>query len=207
MGLLGLFALAAALAMDALAVSIATGLRMRCTTMQTLRMAVAFGGFQFLMPILGWSLGIVALNSVDFISTWDHWIAFVLLGLVGGHMIYEALTGTDEADCSDPTRGMTLLLLAIATSIDALAVGVSMAMLEIDVWTASAVIGLVCFVMTAVGLHLGRLVLRSGTRLDKWANVMGGGVLVCIGLKILYEHGVMDQVAMAFEVAARTLHL
>lgn len=207
MGLLGIFALAAALAMDALAVSIATGLRMRCTTVQTLRMAVAFGGFQFLMPILGWSLGILALNSVGFIEAWDHWIAFVLLGLVGGHMIYEALTGEAEADCSDPTRGMTLLLLAIATSIDALAVGASMAMLDVNVWTAAVVIGLVCFVMTALGLHLGRLVLRSGTHLGKWANMVGGGVLIGIGLNILYEHGALDQVAMVFKFATKTLHL
>ncbi|MBE1236744.1 manganese efflux pump [Phaeovibrio sulfidiphilus] len=183
--------LALALAMDAFAVALVTGLRMRCNAAQTLRMALAFGGFQALMPLAGWFLGLTVRSHIE---AFDHWIAFGLLGFVGFRMLKEAWEGHPPEDCSDPTRGMTLLMLAIATSLDALAVGGSLSLLNIDILTPALVIGAVCFAMTAIGLHLGRLVVRASTRLDRWANALGGLVLIGIGVRILFEHGVFDTI-------------
>lgn len=187
---LEVFAIALALAMDAFAVALATGLKLRCSLVQTVRMAGAFGFFQFLMPVLGWALG---LGVRSYIESFDHWVAFVLLAFVGGKMLWEVWKGEGEA-CSDPTRGGTLLLLAIATSIDALAVGISIAVLKVDIWYPAVVIGLVCFCISAAGMQFGRLVVREGSRLAAWANIFGGLVLLGIGFKILYEHGVFGAV-------------
>lgn len=186
---IAVFALAVALAMDALAVAVATGLRMRCSLGQTVRMAAAFGFFQFLMPVAGWALGLTVRR---YIEAYDHWVAFILLAFVGGRMIYEGLKKAEPENCADPTRGFTLMVLSIATSIDALAVGISMAVLNVEIWQPAAVIGIVCFAMTALGMHLGRIVVRENSSLGHKANIVGGVILFCIGMKILYEHHAFD---------------
>ena len=190
--------LAVALAMDAFAVSITTGVQLRTvSTAQTLRMGGAFGGFQFLMPVIGWLLGF---KAHQYIEAYDHWLAFALLAFVGVKMIREALGGDSVDACgmpapkTDPTRGGALLLLGVATSLDALAVGLSLALLQVDVWMPALLIGAVCFGFTALGLHLGRLVctMPGLNNLGDKANILGGIVLLCIGLKILHEHGVFS---------------
>lgn len=189
------FAIAVALAMDAFAVALTTGLRLRCVSFQQMfRMSAMFGGWQFAMPVAGWFLGE---GAQDYIEAYDHWIAFALLAFVGGRMLREAFQGDDEADkdlsaCPDPTYGSSLWLLGIATSIDALAVGLSLAMLRIDVWEPAVIIGAVCFVLTAVGMQVGRVACRMPgiAGLGDKANALGGVVLLAIGFKILYEHGV-----------------
>lgn len=186
MNIIELLAMAVALALDALAVAVATGLSLRCTLGQTMRMSLAFGGFQFIMPVLGWLLG---LSVRGYIESFDHWVAFALLALVGLNMIRGAFSGGQE-ECRDPTRGLTLLVLAVATSIDALAVGLSLAVLKVDIWYPAAVIGLVCFCITAMGMHLGKVVISASSTLASKANFIGGCVLIGIGVKILWEHGV-----------------
>ncbi len=189
MGIVEIFAIAVALAMDAFAVAIATGLRMRCTMGQTLRMASAFGGFQFAMPVVGWLMGV---SVRSYIESYDHWIAMALLLLVGGKMLHESFKTADDEKCPDPTRGFTLVMLAVATSIDALAVGVSMAVLDVSIWYPAAIIGAVCFIITATGMHIGRMVIRENSTLNNKANAIGGLVLIAIGIKILLEHGVFN---------------
>lgn len=196
MTLTAIFLLAVALAMDAFAVSIATGIQLRMVTVShTLRMSAAFGGFQFLMPVLGWFAGIEAQR---YIESFDHWAAFALLAFVGCKMLKEAWENKDETDnaCAppDPTRASSLLLLGIATSLDALAVGLSMALLDISVWAPALVIGVVCFCFTALGMQIGRFACRlpALAGLGSKANALGGIVLLGIGLSILYEHGVFS---------------
>jgi putative Mn2+ efflux pump MntP len=188
MPVLTLLAIALALAMDAFAVSLSTGIcQCRIRPVQVLRMAAAFGLFQFLMPLAGWLLG---LTFRAYIESFDHWVAFGLLALVGGKMIWEGLAGGGDAEVCEPkdnTQGLRLLLLAVATSIDALAVGLSFAVLNEPILHASLVIGAVCFVLTVVGLKLGCLVGRVAV-ISRYAEVLGGVVLVFIGLRILAEH-------------------
>ncbi|MBA4357246.1 MAG: hypothetical protein C0405_05925 [Desulfovibrio sp.] len=188
MPLLTLFAIALALAMDAFAVSLSTGICLRkARPAQVLRMATVFGLFQALMPVAGWLLGLSVRMHIE---GYDHWVAFGLLALVGGKMIWEGLAGR-EADpaCEprDPTWGMQLLVLAVATSIDALAVGLSFSVLNEPIWFSALVIGAVCFLLTALGVKLGCLAGRVAV-VSRYAEVLGGGVLVLIGLNILVEH-------------------
>ncbi|MBU1230040.1 MAG: manganese efflux pump MntP family protein [Proteobacteria bacterium] len=184
-----LFAIALALAMDAFAVSLSTGICLcRVSAAQVLRMAGAFGLFQAAMPVAGWVLGLSVRASIE---SYGHWVAFGLLALVGGKMLWEGLRGGGDAACEeprDPTRGMRLLVLAVATSIDALAVGLSFAVLNEPIWLAALVIGAVSFVLTALGMKIGCLVGRVAA-LGRFAELLGGLVLVLIGLKILYDHG------------------
>ncbi len=179
-----LLGVAISLAMDAAAVAIGTSIRLcQVSLAQTLRMSLAFGVSQFLMPIVGWYAGL----SVDvYILKFDHWVAFGLLLAVGGHMLYEAFTRKPGADAQeDPTRGVTLLVLSVATSLDALAVGISFALLEIPIWTPAAVIGVVTAVLTAISIQVGcKLGHAFGRRMD----VLGGLVLIAIGVKILVDH-------------------
>ncbi|MCL2309829.1 MAG: manganese efflux pump MntP family protein [Proteobacteria bacterium] len=193
MTILTLLMLALALAADAFAVAITAGIQLKQVTIpQTLRMAGTFGGFQFGMPIIGWLLGAGVYRYIEAIG---HWLAFGLLALVGIHMLKEAWDhrkledGAPRPDRTDPTRGRTLILLGIATSIDALAVGLSFALIDIGIWLPALVIGIVCFGATACGMHLGRLVSAKGHLGDK-ATVIGGLVLIAIGINILREHGV-----------------
>ena len=193
MNTLECLAVAVALAMDAFAVAIATGIRLReVSPRQTFRLAFHFGLFQALMPVAGWTLG---LTVRGYIEQWDHWLAFGLLLYIGVRMMRDAFEETEENDdrC-DPTRGLTLIMLAVATSIDALAVGLSLSVLGIDIVTPAIVIGVVCLLFTATGLHLGRMLSRAES-LGRRAALAGGVVLIGIGLRILYEHGVFDTAA------------
>ena len=182
-----LVALAVALAMDAFAVAVATGAGLKAVSgRQTFRLAYHFGLFQALMPVLGWAAGHTFSKAIE---AFDHWAAFGLLAIVGGHMIVEAIRGRADRPRRDPTRGMTLVLLSLATSMDALAVGLSLALLNVSIWWPSAVIGLVCAAFTAGGLHLGRMA-AAATRLGRFAEIAGGLVLLAIGVRLLAQHGV-----------------
>lgn len=183
-----IFLIALALAVDAFAVAVAAGVKLRQVgRRQTFRLAFHFGLFQGLMTLLGWTAG---LSVRSLIEQFDHWIAFGLLTLVGLHMIVEALRTTEaEKQANDPTRGATMVMLSVATSIDALAVGLTFSMLNIAIWWPALVIGLVALLLTAIGLHLGRM-LHCATRLGAGVEIMGGLVLLGIGVKILHEHGV-----------------
>ncbi|MBM2828558.1 MAG: putative Mn2+ efflux pump MntP [Actinobacteria bacterium] len=170
--------------MDALAVAIATGIVLgKVSARQMFRLSFHFGLFQFLMPVIGWLAG---LSVERYISGYDHWLAFGLLAFIGAKMIYEALCGNDkEKKGSDPTRGSSLVLLSVATSMDALAVGLSLGVLRIEIWYPSVVIGLVAAALTAAGLHLGG---RLGQRFGRKMEIAGGLILVGIGFKILLQH-------------------
>lgn len=188
MSLLPSLAIAVALAMDAFAVALSSSTSLkRVTCGHYLRMSMAFGLFQFLMPVIGWTLG---LSVRDYIESWDHWIAFSLLAFVGLNMLREAFSDEEEdVRGGDPSRGLTLLLLAVATSIDALAVGLSFSMIGVSVWFPAVVIGVVCALLTALGVWLGFRLGRSDLLGGK-ATAAGALVLFAIGLKILHEHGV-----------------
>lgn len=182
---LALIGIAIGLAMDAFAVSIGAGLTLQTVdARQTFRLAWHFGLFQALMPIIGWLAG---LSIERWIAPVDHWIAFGLLAVIGGKMIYEALKADDheETRSSDPTKGWSLVVLSIATSIDALAVGLSLALLGVSIWWPAIVIGLVAGAFTTVGMQLGK---RFGALLGRRMEVVGGAVLIAIGAKILIEH-------------------
>ncbi len=180
--MISILLIALSLAMDAFAVSVSTGIAVPgFGPRQAARIGLWCGAFQFLMPLTGWFLG----SSVrTYIEAVDHWIAFGLLALIGGNMIRQALSGGEEEAVTDLSV-RRLFLLALATSIDALAVGVSMAFMEVNILLSSAVIGVVAFLLAMVGGLLGR---RLGQLFQKRATLLGGAVLVCIGLKILIEH-------------------
>ena len=188
MDLLSVILIALALAADAFVVALATGVCLpRIGARRTFRLAWHFGLFQAGMNLIGWAGG---LTFRTLIESFDHWLAFGLLLLVGGHMIREALRRRDERCIrADPTRGWSLIMLSVATSLDSLAVGLSFAVLKIEVWLPALIIGLIAALLTGVGLHLGRLV-RDTSRLGTAAEVIGGLVLIGIGLSILHGHGV-----------------
>lgn len=178
-----IFGLAVALAMDAFAVALGVGISLSPLTGRHLfRLGFHFGLFQALMPIIGWLAGMTIQRWID---AYDHWVAFALLCFVGGKMLYEAFQEVEARAEKDPTRGLTLITLSFATSIDALAVGLSLAMLNISVWTPALVIGLVAGILTVIGLLLGRRCQAVwGTRVE----ILGGLVLCAIGTKILLQH-------------------
>jgi len=180
--------IALALAVDAFAVALAAGACLpRVGPRQTFRLTWHFGIFQAGMTLLGWALG---LSFQTLIESFDHWLAFALLLGVGGHMIHAALSDhPEQCPPSDPTRGWSLVMLSLATSIDALAVGLSFALLQVAIVSPALLIGLVAALLTATGLHLGRL-LKSASRLGAAVEVGGGLVLIAIGLNILHGHGV-----------------
>ena len=180
-----LFAVAIGLAMDAFAASIAISVSLRSVNRrQVLRLASHFGLFQGLMPVVGWLAG---LTVAHWIEAWDHWVAFGLLALIGGRSILAGLKdGIDkEGDGFDPTRGASLVVLSIATSLDALAVGLSFAALGVSVWAPSLIIGVTAGVMTMVGMMVGGAL---GRRFGRWAEIVGGIVLIAIGVWILVGH-------------------
>lgn len=183
MNWLNLTGISIGLAMDAFAVSIVVGLTLaRVTPRHTFRMAFHFGLFQFLMPTMGWLVG---REAVTVVAAFDHWLVFALLAFVGGKMLYEASEDREMDPAKDPTRGLTLVTLSIATSLDALAVGLSMAFIGVSVWLPSVIIGLVACGLSAVGITFGS---RIGPRWGPWAERVGGCVLILIGLKILVSH-------------------
>ena len=178
-----LIGLALALAMDAFAVALGTGAVLsRLTGRHLFRLGFHFGLFQALMPVIGWLAG---RTIIQWVSAWDHWIAFGLLAIIGGRMIHEAFDDKEKTNERDPTKGLSLILLSIATSIDALAVGFSLSVIGVSIWMPSLVIGLVAGVLTVAGMLLGgRIGARWGTRVE----IFGGIILIGIGLKILAEH-------------------
>ena len=183
MSWLNLLGIAVGLAMDAFAVSIAAGLALRTvTSREVFRIGWHFGLFQFMMPIVGWSLGSRVSHHI---AAYDHWLAFGLLGLVGGKMLMEAWRGDRQAVRSNPTKGWILVLLSVATSIDALAVGLSLAFLSIPILLPSIVIGIVAACFSTAGIALaGKLFRTWGRR----AEVLGGSVLIFIGIRIVLTH-------------------
>lgn len=182
MNFIDIFLIGVALSMDAFAVSICKGLSVKKVgAKHVLTVGVYFGGFQALMPTLGFLLGY---RFESFITNIDHWIAFVLLALIGGNMIREAL-GEDEDSENDDFSFKAMLPLAVATSIDALAVGISFAFLGVDIVTAALLIGATTFVLSGVGIYVGNI---FGSKYKSKAELAGGIVLILIGLKILLEH-------------------
>jgi putative Mn2+ efflux pump MntP len=183
-----LLSTAIALAMDALAVAIATSIHLkRVSLRQTFRLSWHFGLFQALMPIAGWLSGF---GLEARLRKFDHWIAFVLLAAAGGKMIMEAVRHAGRGRRrSDPTRGGSLVMLSVATSIDALAVGLSLSLLGVSIWWPAVLIGFTAAAFTVAGMHLGCL-LSGSSRFDRYAEMFGGLVLIVIGLVILREHGV-----------------
>lgn len=181
---LELVVIACGLAMDAAAVSLAAAAAGFVQDIRSAgRLAFHFGLFQFLMPVLGWAAGMKFAASL---SAVDHWIAFGLLSFVGGRMLREGCSSRqEESIASDPSRGLTLVLLSIATSIDALAVGLSLSMLEVSIWQPSAMIGIITALLAAIAMLIGRKAsMRTGRRME----MIGGAVLVAIGMKILLSH-------------------
>ncbi len=171
--------------MDAFSVAVGTGFNARRVDPgQLLRMSTGFGLFQFMMPLLGWTAG---RTIADLISKYDHWVAFALLAGVGAKMIIDSVRAEDpgnQPDMPDPTKGFSLLVLSIATSIDAFAVGLSFALLNMSVMAASVIIGIVAFTMTAGGIVLGA---HAGKKLGRKAGILGGIILIAIGLRILLK--------------------
>jgi putative Mn2+ efflux pump MntP len=185
MSLLEILLVAVALAMDALAVSVAAGTTGAAREWRAVaRMACFFGIFQGVMPVLGW-LGGVHLVSV--IAPVDHWVAFVLLGVVGSHMIGSSVRSDVEArdDEPNPSRGWALLVLSVATSIDALAVGLTFGVLALPIWYPALVIGVVTAMLSAAGARLGHYL---GARFGRRMELLGGVVLWAIGIRILVTH-------------------
>jgi putative Mn2+ efflux pump MntP len=180
---LTLIGVALALAMDAFAVALGTGATLqRLTGRHLFRLGFHFGLFQALMPIFGWLAGQAVAQKI---ATWDHWVAFGLLVFVGGRMIHEAFKLDDATEIRDPTRGLTLVMLSIATSIDALAIGFSLSVLGVSVWIPAVVIGLVTGGLTVFGMLIGD---RAGHHWGSRMEIVGGCVLIGIGMKILLEH-------------------
>jgi len=186
MKLLEILLIALGLSMDAFAVSIASGATMkRLEIKNALKMGLFFGGFQTFMPVIGWFAGI---GMKSFITGWDHWIAFGLLTLVGGKMIYEAVKIKEAEECGDrgcPFDTGILFVLAVATSIDALAVGITFSVLSVSIILPVLVIGAVTFVLSVAGVQLG---VKGGHFFENKIEIAGGLILVGIGLKILLEH-------------------
>ena len=181
MGVLELALMGVGLAMDAFAVSVCKGLAMRkVNRKQCFFIALFFGGFQALMPLIGWILGI---QFADKIAAVDHWIAFVLLALIGLNMIKES---REESEClNDAFDFKTMLPLALATSIDALAVGVTFAFLQVNIAPAVSFIGVITFVLSALGVKMGHV---FGSKYKSRAELAGGVILILMGIKILIEH-------------------
>jgi len=188
MDLLTIILIALALAVDAFAVALAAGVSLcQVNGRQTFRLAFHFGLFQAMMNIIGWGAG---LTVRTLLSNIDHWLAFGLLALVAAKMIKDSVAGhKEEAGKVDPTKGYTLIMLSVATSIDSLAVGLSFSMLNVSIWLPASIIGLVATLLTIIGLKLGCL-LGSASRVGARAEIAGGLVLLGIGFNILHQHGV-----------------
>jgi putative Mn2+ efflux pump MntP len=185
MSLVFILGIAVALAMDCFAITLGLACGARgLTTKQAVRMAAYFGGFQFLMPLVGWVAGD---RLLGLIRHFDHWVAFGLLALIGGRMILESIGMSDEEKACRPdqTQGKRLLILAVATSIDALAVGLGLGVVGTSILYPAAVIGAMSFALTVVGAKLGPIV---GRIVGKRAELAGGLILIAIGVKILIEH-------------------
>lgn len=182
MGFFELLLIGIGLSMDAFAVAVCKGLKMqRLNVKQTAIIALFFGGFQALMPFMGWLLGV---NFEKYITEFDHWIAFALLAFIGGKMVYESFKNDEDEDCGCFDL-KELFVLAIATSIDALAVGITFAFLKVNIGFAVGIIGVTTFILSSIGVFIGH---KFGTVYKNKAELAGGIILILIGLKILLEH-------------------
>ncbi|SHK24808.1 Putative Mn2+ efflux pump MntP [Hathewaya proteolytica DSM 3090] len=188
MGIIALILLAIGLSMDAFAVSICKGLNMtkinfkHCTIV-----GLFFGGFQALMPLIGWFLGS---QFQSYITSFDHWVAFALLAFIGGKMIYDSIKVDEDEDKDSDICAILnikdLFILSIATSIDALAVGITFALLpNVNIWLSIATIGIITFALSFVGVIIGS---KFGKKYEKRAEFLGGAILITLGIKILVEH-------------------
>ena len=191
MSLLELLIIAIGLSMDAFAVSIGKGLSVtKIKLSHALKVGLWFGGFQALMPLIGYLLGS---TFADIVTAYDHWVAFVLLALIGGNMIKEAIEKDDECDCNKKEKNcfgfVTMLTLAVATSIDALAIGVTFAFFKVAIIPAIITIGITTFLFSVAGLKIGHI---FGCKYKSHAELFGGVILIPIGLKILLEHTVFS---------------
>ena len=187
MGIGELLLLAVGVSMDAFAVSICKGLAMKKATLTgCMTCGVWFGGFQTLMPVIGFFLGTLFADAIQAI---DHWVAFVLLAIIGSNMLKEAFEKQDCCCCNEQNADLspkTMFVMAVATSIDALAVGISLAMAcNVNIWLAAAFIGICTCSFSAVGVKIGNV---FGARFEKKAQLAGGAILILLGLKILLEH-------------------
>ena len=189
MDFIDILMIAVALAMDAFAVAIATGVTLKQVSFrQYFRLGWHFGLFQFMMPVIGWGAGLSFRHAIEQV---DHWVAFALLAYVAYGMLKSAVGhGTNDQDAGkDPTRGTTMVMLSTATSLDALAVGLSLSIIQISIWWPAVVIGLVAGCFTLLGMYIGKTV-GGVAKLRRYAELAGGLVLLAIGLNILREHGV-----------------
>ena len=186
MGFIELFLIAVGLSMDAFAVSLCKGLNMRKINYRHAAIiSLFFGGFQAAMPLIGWVLG---KGFANYITAFDHWIAFALLVIIGGKMLFEGIKKEEsegDCGCDEALDLKELFILAIATSIDALAVGISFAFLNVSILPAAALIGVTTFGFSFAGVAIGN---RFGTKFQNKAEIAGGVVLILIGVKILLEH-------------------
>ena len=185
MGFWELLLLAVGVSMDAFAVSVCKGLSMQKAGLKESSICgVWFGGFQALMPLIGFFLGTL---FADAIVAFDHWVAFGLLGIIGFNMLKEAFSKDEEEEtCGCDLSFKTMLVMAVATSIDALAVGISLAMAgNVNIWVAILLIGITTGVLSGVGVKIGNV---FGSRFEKKAQIAGGAILILLGLKILLEH-------------------
>lgn len=182
MGLIEVFLIGVGLAMDAFAVSVCKGLSMKKMKWKNaIIVGIYFGGFQALMPVIGYILGI---GFEEKIKSFDHWVAFILLLFIGINMIRESFKENDrEAD--EKIDFKTMIILAIATSIDALAVGITFAFLDVNIFLAITIIGIVTFIISILGVKIGNI---FGDKYEAKAEIAGGVILILIGLKILLEH-------------------
>ena len=186
MGITGILGIGVGLSMDAFAVALCKGLGMkRVNYRHALVIALFFGMFQALMPVIGWALGT---QFERFITPIDHWIAFCLLAFIGGKMLLDAVRNEGCKECGEYRERLDsreLLMLAVATSIDALAVGITFAFLHVDIVLSATIIGIITFAISFAGVVVGN---RFGARFERPATIVGGAVLVLIGVKILLEH-------------------
>lgn len=182
--LASVFLIAIGLSVDCFAVAVSGSISLKApSTIQVFRTSLAFGVFQALMPVLGWFVG---QTFIDLVADYDHWLAFSLLAAIGLRMIWNAfLSNESQNDSLDITKGLSLFFLSVATSIDALAVGLSFAFLKINIISASLIIGIVAFAFTSFGFAIGR---RVGKIVGKRAEAIGGTVLIAIGIRILISH-------------------
>ncbi|MDD4858999.1 MAG: manganese efflux pump MntP family protein [Dehalococcoidales bacterium] len=181
--LVSVFLIALGLSADCFAVAVSSSIALKKPTRaQILRVALSFGSFQALMTFLGWLAG---RTVVELISGYDHWLAFGLLAFVGARMIRESMEHEKEEKKADMTRGFMLLVLSLATSLDSLAVGLSIALMQVNIAIAAGIIGITSFLVTATGFTVGH---RAGSLIGKRAELIGGLVLIGIGVKILIEH-------------------
>jgi manganese efflux pump family protein len=182
MSLTAVFLIALSMAMDAFAVSLGSGVKIGPGPRPAFRIAFHFGLFQALMPVIGWSFG----STIEpLVKNYDHWVAFGLLAFVGLRMIRSGLSKGKEEILKDPSRGWTMVMLSVAVSIDALAIGLSLAFLHVDIWTPAMIIGLVTGALSLVGLRVGIL---FGRRFGKQVEILGGLVLIGIGIRIVVSH-------------------